>query len=200
MYTYTRKQNKAKYTLIYSLGIFLILTILFIGYVAYKPNEEIAVVAPTDTPVMDIPTKEEKVTNPFSVEAKIVLEYFDGTTKEIPSISEFEGVYRGNQGIDYGFNKTEFEVKAMASGKVEDVVNDPLFANTIKIKSGDYVITYQSLKETHLKKGDTVKQGDTLALCTSNVYNADLGNHLHIVVTKGNKVIDPKSIINKPLN
>ncbi len=93
-----------------------------------------------------------KSVKPFSVDAQVVLDYYDGKESEINNITQFEGVYRGNQGIDYALNDQVFEVQAVFSGEVSDVRNDELFGNTVVIQSGDLIITYQSLDAIQVKK------------------------------------------------
>ena len=76
-----------------------------------------------------------------------------------------------------------------------EVINDTLLGNGIKIQSGEYIITYQSLESISLKKGDVVKQKDVLGKSSSNLYKASLKNHLHTAVEKNGVKIDPNSII-----
>ena len=48
-----------------------------------------------------------------------------------------------------------------------------------------------------VKKGDKVNQKDPIAKAGSNIYNKELGNHLHIVVEKNGKIIDPELMYGK---
>ena len=106
-------------------------------------------------------------------------------------------MYRANQGIDYAMDNQSFDVVAIYGGSVSDVRDDALFCKTVVIKTGDVTITYQSLADTKLKKGDAVKQGDVISQASTNIYNKDLGNHVHIAVVKNGKIIDPESIYNQ---
>ena len=44
---------------------------------------------------------------------------------------------------------------------------------------------------------DKVNQKDPIAKAGSNIYNKELGNHLHIVVEKNGKIIDPELMYGK---
>ena len=45
-----------------------------------------------------------------------------------------------------------------------------------------------------------VKQGDVIGVSGENIYEADLKNHLHFIVQKDEKLLNPESCIDKPLN
>lgn len=196
MYSYTNKKSHKKAGLIAGMGCILTLAVLTASYFLTQTpdvsepvsSEEISI------PVIALPSSEEKVIRPYKVEAVIVLDYYDGSDGEIPSMSKFEGTYRGNQGIDYAYQEEAFDVLAMLSGTVTEVKEDPLFGHSCTIQSGDLLITYQSLKDMKLNVGDEVKQGDALSVASTNIYNKDLGNHLHLVVEKNGMRIDPEDL------
>ena len=198
MYSYTNKGNrKIRRSVLLGFSAVLVLSVGFLTY-SYlqeqnKPEDK-SVFAQAQVPVITLPTTAEKALRPYQGNAKVVLDYYDGSQGEIESISEFEGVYRANQGIDYALENQNFDVLAVWSGEVSDVRDDALFGKTVVVKSGDMTITYQSLGETKLKKGDKVKQGEVISQAAANIYNKDLGNHVHVVVTKNGKLIDPESI------
>ena len=150
-------------------------------------------------PVLALPDAQQKGVKPFSVDAQVVLDYYDGKESEINNITQFEGVYRGNQGIDYALNDQVFEVQAVFSGEVSDVRNDELFGNTVVIQSGDLIITYQSLDAIQVKKGEHIEQKQTIGTAGKNIYNKDLGNHVHIVTQVNGKLVDPETIYDKTL-
>lgn len=202
MYSYTKKKKFPKRKMIVGLSALLVVAVAFLSY-EYTLNKEkdTAVFQEEDVPVLTLPanTSKEKAKKPFQVEAKVVLDYFDGSEGEVDSITEFEGVYRGNQGMDYALDNQEFDVTACFSGKVSEVKDDSVFGKSVTITTDDLDITYQSLKETSLKQGDEVKQGATIGKAGANIYNKDLGNHLHIVTTKTGTIIDPETIYDKTI-
>ena len=61
------------------------------------------------------------------------------------------------------------------------------------------VFTYQSLSEVLVKNGDEIKNGEVIGKAGKNIYNKELGNHLHIVVTKGGQIRDPESVYGKTI-
>lgn len=201
MYTYTKKKNHRKVLLIGSMTLILIAAVLGLSYLmTQKPTTDVPVsVEETTVPVIALPKEAEKAKRPYKVEANIVLDYYDGQEKDIQDMTKFEGTYRANQGIDYALDDQEFDVLAIFSGEVVDVKEDPLFGQSCTIKSDQLSITYQSLKDMKKSVGDQVNQGDAISLASTNIYNKDLGNHLHIVVEKDGVRIDPEDIYGKSL-
>lgn len=129
-------------------------------------------------------------------EGKVVVDYFDGESSNIISVVEFEGVYRPSQGVDISNNGETFDVMSATDGVVLDVTVDPLLGNGIQIQSGEYIITYQSLDKITLKKGNPVKLGTIIGVASSNIYQASLKNHLHLVVVKNQLRINPNDVFN----
>lgn len=201
MYSYTKQMNTVKKRFLIFLSCVLIIGATFICYQYYgkKKERESAVFHETKVPVLTLPNMQQKAILPFDGEVKTVLEYFDGKDHDVSSISKFEGVYRANQGIDYAKNDEAFDVLSIYGGNVVDVKNDELFGNTITIKSEDTEITYQSLSDIKYKKGDSINQKDVIGKAGKNIYNKELGNHVHVVVEKQGKIVDPKTIYGKPL-
>ena len=142
---------------------------------------------------------DETVAAPFAINAKEVLHFFDKTKSEdvlSQAVTEFEGVYRPNQGLDYAYDGKVFEATAMLGGTVTEVKEDAMFGKSVTVKTGeDLEITYQSLSQVSVKKDQVVNQNDVLGLAGENVYNKDLGIHLHVVVQKDGKLIDPATVI-----
>lgn len=202
MYSYKKSKKAMRRNLLVSLSALMVASV---GYFSYEylsrssaPDQP--VFKEDSVPVLQLPdTGAEMGMKPFKVGAQSVLEYFDGNENTIENVVKFEGVYRGNQGIDYAFENQAFDVLASFSGEVLEVKDDPLFGKSVAIGNGDLIVTYQSISEVSLKQGDQVKQGDIVGKAGVNIYNKDLGNHLHLVVTKAQKIIDPKKIFGKAI-
>ena len=201
MYSFTKEKNTSKRRLIVALSCVLVIAVAFISYeyTSRKDKEDTAVFKES-VPVLSLPDTTQKGIHPFNVEAKTVLEYFDGKDHEVDSMTKFEGVYRANQGIDYACNDEAFDVLAVFAGDVSEVKEDALFGKSVTIKSKDLSITYQSLDDVALKQGDKVNQGDAIAKAGTNIYNKELGKHLHMVVEKNGTIIDPKTVFDKTLS
>ena len=204
MIAYERKNKKAKRRFYLSLGCLALLLAGIVTYQTLMPKQSVPVFS--DFPVLKLPDKEtapaeeepaaevkEKIILPYK-NGKKVVDYFDGESSDIVSIIEFEGVFRPSQGVDISNNGEVFEVVSAADGTVLDVTADPLLGNSIRIQSDDVIITYQSLDKITLKKGDHVLQGDVIGSAGSNIYQASLKNHLHLVVEKDQVRVDPNTI------
>lgn len=202
MYSYVKERKLSKKKLLLSLACLLVAGCGLISYGFYQEQQskkESAVFKEETLPVLALPDAQQKGVKPFSVDAQIVLDYYDGKESKVNNITQFEGVYRGNQGIDYALNDQVFEVLAVFSGEVSDVRNDELFGNTVVIESGDLLVTYQSLGDVKVKKGDHVDQKQMIGTAGKNIYNKDLGNHVHVVTQVNGKLVDPETIYDKTL-
>lgn len=201
MYAYNKKSDRKK---VVALGCAIILLcgfgFLMQWYLTRDNTKLTPVISEEDEIVIKLPDKEENIIAPYTVEASVVLEYFDGSDHEVSDYTNFNGVYRPNQGMDYAYNGESFDVVCMIGGKVSEVKEDETFGKTITITSDRLVITYQSLDALNFKVGDTIKQGDVIAKASTNVYNPELKNHVHIVVEKDGTIVDPKTIIGKTLD
>jgi len=198
MILYEKKNRKARrITLV--LGFLGLIALGVFGFDQLNKKDE-----PTfnDKLVLTLPDLEEKPVVetktqfilPYDTGKKVV-DYFDGKSKEIISVVEFEGVYRPSLGVDISNNGESFNVYSSSDGVVLEVIQDTLLGNGIKIQSGEYIITYQCLDSITMKKGDVVKQKDILGKSSSNLYQASLKNHLHIAIEKNGVKIDPNSVI-----
>ena len=200
MIAYEKKNKKARKRFYLSLGC---LTLLVSGILIYdfmKPKTEpvfqnFPILQLPDKMMIDEKQEEEKpkFIKPYK-DGKVVVDYFDGENSDIISVVEFEGVYRPSQGMDISNNGEPFNVMSASDGVVLNVTSDPLLGNGIHIQSGEYIITYQSLDKITLKKGDSIKQGMVIGVASSNIYQASLKNHLHLVVEKNQQRIDPDSV------
>lgn len=200
MYMY---QKPKQYRRLWFAFVFMLIGILGISiarlYTPFESDIVLPVIEEESDFVISLPDEQEIVILPYDVEAVVVLEYYDGSEHEVNDFTNFEGVYRTNQGIDYACNEESFEVKAMASGTITQVKNDEIFGNTISITSGQLVITYQSIDALNFSEGDEITQGTLIGCASNNTYNPELGNHLHIVTTVSGSLVNPKDVINKSL-
>lgn len=133
-----------------------------------------------------------------------IVRYFydkdDESEKQEQSLILFEGVYRANLGIDYACQNEVFDVCASISGKVTSLKNDPILGWVVSISQDDIVVTYESLSEVNVKLNDNVKQGDKIGKCGSNLYEADLKNHVHFMLEKNDIVLNPEKYLNKEIS
>lgn len=143
----------------------------------------------------------EVLVRPCQSEVKLVRYFYrssDDSERQSASLDYFEGVYRPSLGVDFSQDGTAFDVMAAVSGTIKEVKTDPLFGKCLVLEGNNgMVLTYQSLSDIHVKTGDTVKQGTVIATSGENVYEAELGNHLHFVLEKDGVAYDPELNFNK---
>ncbi len=102
--------------------------------------------------------------------------------------------WRAHTGVDFSA-KLGDTVKSVAEGTVKNVYMDDRNGNTVVIMHGNVETYYCGLKEMSVKKGAAVKQGQRIGTVgTAPFENAD-ASHLHLVMKKNGKFIDPLSII-----
>lgn len=146
----------------------------------------------------------ESFMSPVDNDVSITSKYYD------PSLSDeelenalvyFEGVYRPNVGVSYTNEKNEFSVYASLSGVVTKKTDDPLLGWIITITSEQGIeITYQSLGNVNVEKDDEVSQGQLIGTSGQNVYQSDLGNHLHFVIEADSVTLNPEKVIGKSID
>lgn len=146
----------------------------------------------------------ESFMSPVDNDVSITSKYYD------PSLSDeelenalvyFEGVYRPNVGVSYTNEGNEFSVYASLSGVVTKKTDDPLLGWIITITSEQGIeITYQSLGKVNVEKDEEVSQGQLIGTSGQNVYQSDLGNHLHFVIEADSVTLNPEKVIGKSID
>lgn len=157
-----------------------------------------------DTPVTTDEVKEESLLSPVSDSVSIVRHFYhteDDSTRQKVSMDCFEGVYRPSLGIDFAVASGNFDVLASLSGTVKEVKTDPLFGQCVTIECVDgWTLIYQSLSKVNVKAGSAIKQGELVGISGENVYEADLGNHVHFVLEKAGVQYDAENNFTKKLS
>ncbi len=133
------------------------------------------------------------VIKPYTYEkVTIAQNYYDyrGEEKDQQkSIIYYDGTYMQSTGVSYSAGES-FDVVAVLPGEVTEVVEDELVGNSITIKHEDNTYSvYQSVTDITVSKGDSVNQGDKLAVSGTSNLNKDLNNHLYFeLIIDGNSV------------
>ena len=141
-------------------------------------EEDIEVI--NQTPLMIKPYTNDKVTI-----AKYFYDYQADNATQEKSLLYHESTYIQNSGMDFSLEEV-FDVVSVLDGTVTDIREDELLGKIVEIKhDNDLVSSYQSLSEVTVKKGDSVKQGQTIGKSGTNSIDKDLGNHLHFELYKG---------------
>lgn len=110
------------------------------------------------------------------------------------------GDWRTHDGIDIKA-KQGTPVKSVADGKVLDIKEDGMWGVVVVVEhSGGYKSHYKGLSATvDVKKGQALKIGDTIGTVgeTAHIEVAE-ESHFHLGMTKGDKWIDPLSVLTNP--
>lgn len=152
--------------------------------------------APSAAPTVVKPTKPAKPTTASvltftSPVDKAVTQKFSG---ENPVYSKTMQDWRVHTGVDFSA-KLGDTVKAVADGTVKSVYTDDRNGNTVVIMHGDVETYYCGLKESSVKQGAPVKQGEKIGTVGTTPFESADEPHLHLIMKKNNKYIDPLSII-----
>ncbi|RHS91132.1 M23 family metallopeptidase [Erysipelatoclostridium sp. AM42-17] len=195
------KKNKKMLFLVSALVIFLGGSAIFQVVVnQLKPFEEVPVVNVEKRKEKKVEEHKEVLCKPVANQIQIAREYYDSHLKEErleKALIYFEGVYRPHYGLDYQNNGEAFDVMAATSGTVIKKENDALLGWTLSILNDSGITTtYQSVDSIKVEKGDKIKQGQVIARSGENVYESDLKSHLHFVLSKDNKVLNPQQFFN----
>lgn len=130
-----------------------------------------------------------------SEEVKIVKSFYDYQADEKTqqnSIIYHDGTYMQSTGVSYGA-ESSFDVIAVLPGEVTEVVTDELVGNSITIKHEDNTYSvYQSVTDIQVKKGDTINQGDKIAVTGTSNINRDLNNHLYFELVVDGVSVNPE--------
>lgn len=195
------RRNRKTLIFMASLMLFLVGAGIFQGVIKQNDFE--------DVPVVSVDTKDkekeeiEKLVKPVGDDVKVEKKFYDTdmSDEELEkALVYFEGVYRPNDGIDYTKNGEAFNVYAATSGEVIRKENDSLLGWIISIEhESGMITTYQSVDNIKVEKGDKIKQGDVIATSGNNVYQSGLKNHLHFIVSQGNKTLNPEKYYDKEL-
>lgn len=123
--------------------------------------------------------------------ASLPLENFLMTSSYGYRSDPFSGERKFHRGIDLKANRSE--VLSMLHGKVIGVGYDPLLGNFVKIRHGNYEVSYGHLSQIWVSKDDEVLPGSELGISGSS--GRATGDHLHLTTKKGEEFINPALFI-----
>lgn len=163
---------------------------------------------PEDTMFINILNKQEetvevqkevvtKAIKPYTDENVTISKYYyskeDDSTRQQQSLIKYENIYMPNTGILYSSDK-EFSIVATLDGKIASIKEDKILGNIIEIEHTNGIVTiYQSIKNVNVNIGDTVKQGDIVALSGPNKLENEKENCLHFEVYQNGNLINPEN-------
>lgn len=132
--------------------------------------------------------------------SKNYYDYKSDSENQKNAIIFYENTYIQNSGICYG-GKDNFDVVAIAPGKVTNVKEDELLGKIIEITHANNVVSvYQSLSDVNVKIDDEVSSGQLLGKSGTSNIEKDLGSHLHFELIVDGKNVNPEEFYNKDIN
>lgn len=145
----------------------------------------------------------KKIKRPYVEEdIKILQNFYENTSdKKVQenSLIFYENTYLQNSGIDYGKDK-EFDVYSIYDGTIVNVEENDILGSIIEIEhSNNLIASYQCLGNIKVKENDTVTVGEVIATSGTCNISKNLGNHLHLEISKEGKMINPESIYDKQI-
>jgi stage II sporulation protein Q len=167
-----------------------------------QPSPEVAE-APAEQPAVPVTGSDKPLTWPAKQDAtEKVMGFYDDTTDakaQEAALVQYDNSYWPNTGIAIAAkDKKSFEVMAAAAGKVVKAERDPMLGYQVEIEHQDGLSTvYASLDETKVKAGDSVDQGAVIGVAGRNVFEKDLGVHLHFEVHKDGEAVSPEQYLPK---
>ena len=204
----TRK--KLKDWVIPALGLFVLIGALFLYYLLGNilndnlvPENTYVTETLLDNTIDVNKEIEKKVIKPYTSDKVSISKYYYNSSSEEKrqeqSLIRYENIYMPNTGILYSSDE-EFDVVSSLDGKVTSIKKDDILGNIIEIEHENNIITiYQSVKNVNVKIGDTVKQGDQIALSGPNKLENEKDNCLHFEVYKEGTLINPEEFYNLEL-
>jgi stage II sporulation protein Q len=136
-------------------------------------------------------------------ETQVVLSFFDDAASDeenMEAMVEYNRTFHPSKGISLSHQDPEqsFDVAAALSGTVVDTDKDPLVGQYVQIEHEDGLVTvYQSLEDIQVSKGEEVKQGQVIGRAGRNVFQKDLGVHLHFEVRKDGVAVNPDQYLSQ---
>lgn len=182
-----------KYGYIFLIAICIISVAAMIG-VAVTANQNNAPVTviqkPDPQPTPDPPPAEEKFELIMPTSGEII--------NEFNRIAELDTGWQFVREVDFGADGENKNVKAIESGIVTGVGTDEAKGNFIFIKhENNYVSRYYSLKDKgDIKEGDKVEKGQIIGEMSTTCSRFKVEeDHLHFILEKDDRKVDPTAVI-----
>lgn len=166
---------------------------------------QIAMTVPTmSVPVPQItePTEQETTKNAlqtmlstdlslgYPLNQKNIIREFSEKTVYYKSLN----VWKSHLGVDFAGELGD-EVTAMTGGAVIKVAEDKLYGKTVEIATDNAVVIYSGLNGITVKEGDSVENGQKIAVMGAVPCEVHDKNHIHIAVKIDGQYADPLSFI-----
>ena len=114
------------------------------------------------------------------------------------SIITYDGEYHPSTGCLYNANDGYLEAFACATGKVTDIVEDPIYGNMIYIEGLDgTVYIYGSISRPLVRKNSYVVSGQKIASASTCKAFANYNSSIYLMIMENGQYIDPEEYFNK---
>lgn len=124
----------------------------------------------------------------WPVQGDVLLKYSMSKTIYFKTLAQ----YKYNPGVVIGAEEGT-DVKAAANGRITSVKKDDELGQVVTMEIGDeYTVSYGQLKDVSVKKGDDVKEGESIGkIAKPTKYYAEEGSNLFLQVKEGKETVDP---------
>lgn len=148
------------------------------------------------TPVVDTKNPVKGIVKPYVSESVTIDKNFydvnETEEKQANSLIYFENTYMKNTGVLYKSDEA-FDCVAVLDGVVANIKDDEILGKVVEVEHSTNLRTiYYTLKETNLKVGDTLMQGDVIGVSGSSRIS-DAKNTLLFEVYYNGTLINPET-------
>ena len=163
-----------------------------VGTAATTPD---AVAVNAGQEAMSWPVNEEE-------EVEVVMNFYDEEAADdvkAAALIQYEDSFWPHTGIDLAKKDGEtFDVTAALSGKVTKAEKDPMVGFIVELEHANGVTTiYQSVQDVQVAVGDEVEQGDLIGKAGRNLFEKDLGVHVHFEVKENGVSVSPDKFLSQ---
>jgi stage II sporulation protein Q len=187
-------------------GFALLFVGMIWGYNAFVGDDSDVAVGPKtagEDETVEVNAQNESLKFPFDEsqldQMTVLQDYYDvAAEKETreSSLLVFNQSYVTSSGVSISMDGEPFEVVAAMTGTVEEVNIDPFMGDEIVLTHENGLSTsYRSVSGILVKKGDKVKQGQTMATTTENEWNPTAGVHLQFGVYENGEAVNPRTYL-----
>ena len=139
--------------------------------------------------------------SPCEGKADILIHFFDANDPidmQEQSIITYDGEHHPSTGCLYNANDGYLEAFACATGKVTDIVEDPIYGNMIYIEGLDgTVYIYGSISRPLVRKNSYVVSGQKIASASTCKAFANYNSSIYLMIMENGQYIDPEEYFNK---
>lgn len=186
--------------------ISLIVSLFFIGKSFLKKSVPVTYITSSTITedVKPVVSETKLIKRPYKDnDIKILQNFYDKESDKNTqqnSLILYEKTYLQNSGTDYG-RKEKFDVYSIYDGTIIDIEEDDILGKIVQIQhSNNIIASYQCLGDIKVNKNDTIVVGQIIGSSGTCNISKSIGNHLHLEVSNGGKMINPESIYDKKIS